>query len=103
MSRKWEYHKNNGYADIEYNFGDDNELNSRLSDIINEACHVFYCHTEGKWKSEDKDAYSNLLANEIINNPFLVKKLLGTEDRVIKMLTYRAIELNKENDKPEED
>jgi hypothetical protein len=102
---KWSHPKNDGWSKVEYHLLDDQERNERLSDILNEACHVFHGHAEGRWKSDDKDTYANLMAEEIVKTPSLINKLLGTGDRVIKMLTYRAIELNKtdkrDNEKPD--
>jgi len=91
---KWKHPKNDGWTDVTYSLLSDPERNARLSDILNEACHVFHLHAEGVWRSDDKDSYSRLIAKEIRETPSLIRKLLGTEDRVIKMLTYRAIELN---------
>jgi hypothetical protein len=87
--------KNDGWTDVDYHLIDDPERNARLSAILNEACHVFRKHAEGAWKSDDKDAYARLIAAEIDRMPSLIRKLLGTDDRVIKMLAYRAVELNK--------
>ena len=95
MNRKYKHPKNDGWTDVNYDFGLDPELTERLNRVLNEACHVFHLHAEGVWKSSDKDAYARLIASEIQQRPSLTRKLLGTEDRVIKMLTYRAIELNK--------
>jgi hypothetical protein len=92
---KWKHTKNDGWTDVEYKLVDDPERNTRLSEILNEACHVFYHHKEGVWKSDDKDTYARLLASEIKKSKSLIRKLLGTGDRIIKMLTYRAVELNK--------
>ena len=97
MNRKgWEHPRSDGWTKVNYDFGADPELNARLSEILNEGCHVFHLHAEGIWKSEDKDAYARLLAPEIAARPSLIRKLLGTGDRVVKMLTYRAIEINDE-------
>jgi hypothetical protein len=92
---KWSHPKNDGWTDVDYHLIDDPERNARLSAILNEACHVFRKHAEGVWKSDDKDAYARLIAAEIDRTPSLIRKLLGTDDRVIKMLAYRAVELNK--------
>ena len=92
---KWSHPKNDGWTDVDYHLLEDPERNARLSAILNEACHVFLRHAEGVWKSHDKDAYAKLIAGEIKTTPSLIRKLLGTNDRVIKMLTYRAIELNQ--------
>ncbi len=42
--------ENDGMNDIAYEFGNDKALNEQLSLILNEACHVFHCHADGKWK-----------------------------------------------------
>ena len=93
---KWRHPQNDGWGRIDYQLLDDPARNSYLSDILNEACHVFYGHAEGRWRSDDKDHYAKLIVEEIEKTKSLIRKLLGTEDRVIKMLTYRAIELIKE-------
>jgi hypothetical protein len=88
--------KNDGWTDIEYKFGDDDVENARISAVLNEACHVFHCHAEGVWLSHDKDSYASELAEELRLRPSLAGRLLKTEDRVVKMLTFRALELNRE-------
>lgn len=65
----------------------------RISRILNEACHVFHRHAEGLWRSADKDAYASMLADEIERRPGLVGRLLNTNDRGVKMLAYRALEM----------
>lgn len=97
--------KQDGWQEIEYELSENAELNDRVSLILNEACHVFRHHAEGVWRSHDKDAYASLLAEELKANPWLARSLLNIGDRVISMLTYRAIELRKmktSNDKPEQ-
>ena len=84
---------NDGWTDIEYDLGDDPDDNARISRILNEACHVFHRHAEGVWLTADKDAYASLLADEIERRPGLIGRLLNTDDRVVKMLAYRALEL----------
>jgi hypothetical protein len=87
--------KNDGWTDIIYDFGLGAELNKRISFILNEACHVFYYHADGTWKSNDKDNYARQLAEEIRKTPSLIRKLIKLEDRVVRMVVFRAIELNK--------
>ena len=87
--------KNDGWTDLEYSFGDDEELNKRLSYILNEVCHVFRHHAEGVWKEQDKPAYAKLLAVEIEARPSLIRKLLKLKDPVVSNVTYAAIELTK--------
>lgn len=87
--------KNDGRNDIKYDFGDDQALNDRLSHIFNEACHVFYHHSDGYWKKRDKPRYAMLLAKEIAKKQSLIKKLLNLKDHVVRNITYEAIEINK--------
>jgi hypothetical protein len=87
--------KNDGWKDVAYDLGTDAAESARLSVILNEACHVFRHHAEGLWVSHYKDFYAKQLANEIERRPGLTGRLLSTEDRVIKMITYRALELLK--------
>lgn len=86
--------KNNGWDRLEYNFGDDPDLNSRMSDLINEFCHVFRCHADGHWKNEYKPEYVKLLAVEIREKPSLIAKLIKLKDPVVSNVTYAAIEFN---------
>jgi hypothetical protein len=87
--------KNDGWTDVAYELGERSEDNARLSALLNEACHVFHLHAEGVWRSQDKDAYAGRLADEIAARPGLVGRLLNTDDRVVKSLTHRAVELLK--------
>lgn len=87
--------KNDGWTDIAYSFGDDDELNERLSELLNEVCHVFQHHAEGVWKDYDKPAYAKKLAVEIEARPSLIRKLLAFKDPVVSNVTYAAIELTK--------
>jgi hypothetical protein len=86
---------NDGFTDLEYDLGPDADQNARLTHILNEACHVFHYHACGTWQEHDKDAYAQLLAEELRQRPGLVGRLLNTDDRVVKMITYRAVELHK--------
>lgn len=97
---RWDHPKNDGWNDVEYEFCVEPELNAKLSHILNEACHVFYHHADGYWQSRDKDRYAQMLAPEIVHRPSLTKRLLGTGDRVVKMVTYRALELTTQKDIP---
>lgn len=85
--------RNDGWTDIAYELGSDPEDNARISKVLNEACHVFHHHESGRWSSADKDAYARLLMAEIRRRPSLVGRLLNTDDRVVKMVTHRAVEL----------
>jgi len=87
--------KNDGWTDVAYELGSDPQDSARISKILNEACHVFHHHASGLWKSEDKDGYAKLLMEEIRRRPSLVGRLLNTDDRVVKMVTHRAVELLK--------
>jgi hypothetical protein len=89
--------KNDGWTDVAYELGDSVADNQRIGAILNEACHVFRLHAEGAWVEHDKDVYARKLASEIAARPGLVGRLLHTQDRVVKMLTFRALELLKQD------
>lgn len=91
----WEQPKNDGWQDVEYDFGLDDESTSRVSNILNEACHVFYYHGDGYWKDSYKERYANELADELRLNPKLSSRVLRSNDRVVKMVAYRALEILK--------
>lgn len=91
--RNWRHSKNDGWTDIEYDFGLGQDAQERVNGILNEACHVFRHHAEGCWKSADKDSYAKLLMTEMLLNPGLSSRLLRCGDRVVKMITYRALEI----------
>lgn len=87
--------KNDGWVDVPYDLGPDASENERISRLLNEACHVFHLHASGTWADHDKDAYADMLAVELARRPSLAGRLLTTDDRVVKMLTFRALELLK--------
>lgn len=89
----WEQPENDGWEDIEYDFGLDQEANQRVSDILNEACHVFYYHQDGNWKPEYKERYANDLALEFNKYNKLSSRVIRSKDRVVKMVAYRALEI----------
>lgn len=86
---------NDGWHDQDYSFGDDQDLNVRLSALINEFCHVFREHADGNWKAMYKPKYTELMATELNNRPSLIRKLISLKDPVVSNITYAAIELNK--------
>lgn len=86
---------NDGINDLDYTFGTDAELNARLSELLNEICHVFRYHADGHWKSDYKPEYAKRLAVEIRAKPSLIRKLLALKDPVVSNVTYAAIELTK--------
>ncbi len=92
--------RNDGVTDISYVIvPDDPELNRYLSELLNEAWHVHQHHRDGNWKKAGgyKDKYAARIALKIRVDKSLLQKLLNVRDRVLSMLTYRAIELLKEN------
>lgn len=100
MASRWRHPKNDGWSDVVYDFGLPSPDGSALSAILNEACHVFRRHADGHWKSQYKDKYASLLAARIAAHRGLSHRLLRSGDRVISMLTHRALELL---DRPEGD
>lgn len=92
--------RNDGWHDEVYDLSDDPELNDRVSEILNVACHVFHHHADGTWKTAGKEYYASLLARELAANAWLTRILLDLGDRVISMLVYRAIEKAKESPLP---
>ncbi|MCV6638036.1 hypothetical protein [Candidatus Albibeggiatoa sp. nov. NOAA] len=93
----WTHPKNDGWTDIKYDFGLDEDASKRVSHILNEACHVFYYHADGHWIKMYKDRYASELMQEFLSNPNLSSRVLKCGDRVVKMVAYRALELMKEN------
>jgi hypothetical protein len=88
--------KNDGWHDEEYSFSKDQELNKRMSSLINEFCHVFRCHADGNWKSLYKPKYIEKMAIEISQRPSLIRKLLKLKDPIVSNVTHAAIEFNKQ-------
>lgn len=95
MTSKWIHPVNDGSMGIAYRLLDELEPNERLSLLLNEMCHVFHDHADGNWAILYKERYARRLATEIERFPFLVGRLLGTGDRVIRMVTHRALELRR--------
>ena len=87
--------KNDGMTTLEYSFGEDDDLNKRMSNLLNEFCHVFRHHPDGNWKKIYKPKYTELMAKEIETKPSLIRKLIDLNDPVVKNITYAAIEQNK--------
>jgi hypothetical protein len=87
--------KNDGWNDQIYSFGDDQELNERMSALINELCHVFHHHADGSWKEFYKPKYVEKMANEISAKPSLIGKLIELDDHVVSNIAYAAVEFNK--------
>ncbi len=87
--------KNDGWTDIAYNFGDDKALNEQLSQILNEAVHVFRHHADGHWKQNYKPKYVALLAEHLRRRPSLIRKLLKLKDPVVSNITHAAVEMVK--------
>ena len=76
----------------------DPALVENLQDLLSDAGHVFKCHGEGIWSVPGgyKDYYAGCLVEILSEHPNLVHRLLKTGNRIIKMITYRAIEMQKE-------
>ncbi len=73
------------------------ELVDKLKTLFGEAGHVFEWHAEGNWAgvSGDKDRLALELAAILKTYPGLGHRLLKTNNRIVKMITYRALELMK--------
>ncbi len=97
MANEWQHPRNDGSMRVRYELVDDADRNAALSHLLNEMCHVFHDHADGNWRDSYKDAYARQIAAAIAEMPYLTERLLGTGDRVIRMVTYRALEL-VEND-----
>jgi len=103
MPSKWHHPKNDGGTDVDYDFGLPSSERAALSALLNEACHVFRRHADGHWKTHDKDAHASLIAAQIKAHPGLTHRLLQSGDRVIQMLTYRALEMLERQDRETKD
>lgn len=81
-------------ADVDRNL----DLVEKLQDLLGTAGHVFKCHGEGVWSvpGGQKDYYAGCLAEILEDYPNLPHRLLKTRNRLVKTLTYRAIEMQKE-------
>ena len=73
------------------------DLVRQLQDLFGEAGHVFKCHSEGVWAQPggDKDRYAIALLDILDRYPGLVRRLLSVDNRVIKMITYRALQIRQ--------
>ena len=69
----------------------------KLKKLFGEAGHVFECHPEGTWAvaSGDKYRFALELIAILKTYPGLGHRLLKTDNRIVKMITYRALELMK--------
>ncbi len=68
---------------------------TRVELVVAEARHVFEEHADGHWRSVYKDRYARLLLAELEADSGLEARLLASGDRLLKMLTYRALELRR--------
>ncbi len=96
MPSKWQHPKNDGWVDVDYDFGLPDAERGALAKTLNEACHVFRLHADGHWGSVYKDRYARALAVHISAHPGLPHRLLRSGDRVIAMVTHRAMALLSE-------
>ena len=76
----------------------DPDLVAELQELLGTAGHVFKCHGEGVWSvpGGQKDYYAGCLAEILVRYPNLPHRLLKTGNRLVKSLTYRALEMQKE-------
>ena len=76
---------------------------TRIELVVAEARHVFEDHADGHWRSAYKDRYARLVLAELDADPALGERLLASRDRLVKMLTYRALELRRARVAPGQD
>lgn len=88
---------NDGQRERKYSFGNEEADNRRLSQLINEFCHVFHCHADGNWQTVYKPEYAAQVCEEISRRPSVIRKLLAIDDPVVKNVTHAAILLSKEH------
>jgi hypothetical protein len=69
-----------------------------LQELLGTAGHVFKCHGAAVWSvpGSQKDYYAGCLAEVISQYPNLPHRLLKSGNRLIKMLTHRALDMQKE-------
>ena len=79
------------------NIDRDSRIVRQLQELFCAGAHLFNCHAEGVWSRPDgyKDSCAKDLAALLKTHTGLVGRLLKTNSRLIKMITYRAIEMNK--------
>lgn len=65
----------------------------RLEQLLEEAQHVFECHADGRWRTAYKDWYARELLEALDADPGLERRLRASEDRLARMLLFRALEL----------
>jgi len=92
--------QNDGWTDESYEFGRGDEFNRKIGEILNEACHAFHHHASGVWQNDHKDFYARKLIPEMQAHPSLIGQLKQLQDRVVKMVVYRAVEIIKEEGQP---
>lgn len=97
MPSKWRHPSNDGWSVVDYDFGLPPADGVALASTLNEACHVFRRHADGNWVSTYKDHYAREVATHISAHPGLPHRLLRSGDRVIAMLTHRALELLRDH------
>lgn len=70
---------------------------AQLQELFGEAGHVFEWHGDQHWAIPGgyKDAYALKLLAILKTRPNLAHRLLKTDNRLVKMITYRALELQR--------
>jgi hypothetical protein len=73
------------------------DLVTELQHLFGEAGHVFKRHPEGVWGQPGghKDRYANVLLEILDRYPGLVRRLLSVDNRIVKTVTYRALEIRQ--------
>jgi hypothetical protein len=75
----------------------DPEVVASLKELFGEAGHLFECHADGTWAGPEghKDRLALRLCEILRTRPNLAHRLIKTDNRVVKMITYRALEISK--------
>lgn len=82
-----------GFGSPVFKLSPNEDENTVISAILNEARHVFDWHKEGLWNSEYKDGFARLLIPYLTAHPKLIPNINKIGDRVFSMVVYHAVEL----------
>lgn len=95
MNNRWRQPRNDGWTNVDYDFGLASPSKEALAADLNELCHVFRHHADGHWASVYKQRYVDRIADHIRTHPKLSYRLFSSGERVIQSVTHQAIDLLK--------